>query len=192
MRAQLRSILPALLSLAPLGAQSGDFQAVMEVAKTTWPYKHHLGVVCNYEASKDQIADLAGSAASGSLITVVDTRSASSLNGALQVLNARGADYLVMLPRDPIFFEGGFPATQLVHGLARKGVPSVGTTPLALQQGAVFAIGERTGNQLLVTDRLQGTVSVILPTRVAGSVKVESTQAYRTPNGVEVRISTLP
>jgi hypothetical protein len=122
----------------------------------------------------------------------VDTRSASTLNGALQVLNARGADYLVMLPRDPIFFEGGFPATQLVHGLARKGVPSVGTTPMALQQGAVFAIGERTGNQLLVTDRLQGTVSVILPTRVAGSVKVESTQAYRTPNGVEVRISTLP
>jgi hypothetical protein len=192
MRAQLRSILTALLSLAPLGAQGGDFQAVMEVAKTTWPYKRHIAVVCNYEASKDQIADLAGSAASGSLITVVDARFASSLNGALQVLNTRGADYLVMLPRDPIFFEGGFPSTQLVHGLARRGVPSVGTSPLSLRQGAVFAIGERTGNQLLVTDRLQGTVSVILPARMASTVKPESTQAYRTSNGVEVRIDTVP
>ena len=52
-----------------------------------------------------------------------------------------------------------------MNRLAYKGIPTIATTPKAIAQGAVFAIGEATGMNLLVTDKLIGTVGVILPQR---------------------------
>jgi hypothetical protein len=43
----------------------------------------------------------------------------------------------------------------------------VGTRPVGLKQGAVFSIGPDTNGELLVTQKLVGTVSVILPNRTA-------------------------
>ncbi len=74
-----------------------------------------------------------------------------------------------------------------MRGLARKGMPSVGTTLAALEQGAVFSIGAGTGNQLRVTERLRGTVSVVLPSRTASlQVPVEYAR------GVKVEVAALP
>ncbi len=190
MRAQFRSVLPVLLSLAPLGAGTPDFNPLLSVAQATWPEKQHIGVVCSYAASRDEVSALAASAAPGSRITVVDASTASALNSALQVLDKRKADYLVMLSGDPLYFEGGFQATQLVRGLAQMGIPSVGTSPAGVKQGADFAIGERTGHQLLVTSRLRGTVSVILPSRTAAFQG--DARSYRTGRGVEVDVLTAP
>lgn len=187
MRAQFRSVLSLVLSLAPLGAGAPDFNPLLSVARTTWPEKQHIGVVCNYRESADQIDALAAAAAPGTLITVVDARSASHVASAEAILVRRQADFLVLLPRDPIFHEGGFVASQLVRGLARKGMPSVGTTLAALEQGAVFSIGAGTGNQLRVTERLRGTVSVVLPSRTASlQVPVEYAR------GVKVEVAALP
>ena len=66
-------------------------------------------------------------------------------------------------------------------------MPSVGTSPAALLQGAVFSIGARTGNLLLVTDKLQGTVSVVLPSRT-----VAVTTLPDSDRGVRVQVASLP
>ncbi|MBK8725468.1 MAG: hypothetical protein IPL96_05280 [Holophagaceae bacterium] len=117
----------------------------------------------------------------------MDARSATHVFSAEAILANRQADFLVLLPRDPIFHEGSFVATQLVRDLALKGMPSVGTSAAALQQGAVFSIGAGTGNQLLVTNRLRGTVSVVLPNRAV---------AFAAPvtdgRGVTVEVAALP
>ncbi|MFN8009779.1 MAG: hypothetical protein U0P81_00080 [Holophagaceae bacterium] len=190
-----RSLSALVLGLAPLAAGTPDFNPVLAVAHQTWPEKQHLAVVCNASATWDGIQALAAAAAPGSLITVVDTRTASALPAALRVLEARKADFLVVMPTDPIYFDGGYQATLLVRGLAQRGVPSVGTSQAALRQGAVYAIGERTGGQLLVTDKVRGTVSVILPSRTAsfaaGAAYAPNT-SYLTGRGVQVSVTTVP
>jgi hypothetical protein len=184
-----RSALSLVLSLAPLGAGTPDFNPLLSIARETWPEKHHLAVVCNYAASKGAIEALAAAAAPGSRITVVDARSASRVDAALGILGQRKADFLVMVASDPVFFDGSFGATLLVNGMARQGVPSVGTRAVALRQGAVFAIGEGTGNQLLVTDRLRGTVSVIIPDAKVAALAPASTPADR---GVSLEVVAVP
>lgn len=96
---------------------------------------------------------------------MVDARRENQLPGARAALVDRKADYLVLLPKAGLFSEGYFWSTKLVRSLAMAGMPSIGTTPKSINQGAVFAVGEGTGWVLQVSDRLVGTISVELPQR---------------------------
>jgi predicted nuclease with RNAse H fold len=151
------------LALIGLGAQASEFTPLLSVTQATWPGKNHIGVVCNYADSKEQIQSLCDAAGSDATVTVVDARHERHLSSARNILLQRKADYLVLMPKGGVFREGGFQATRLVRTLASSGIPSIGTTPKALQQGAVFAVGEQTGWTLLVNDNLVGTISVVLP-----------------------------
>lgn len=159
------------LALAGLSLAAEDFRPLMQTTQTTWPGKRHIGVICDYRASAAQVRALAQAAGEGSLITVADTRVPDQANAAASLLAGHQADFVVLMPQDRLFRDGSFGATVAVNRLARQGVPSVGTTPVALRQGAVFSVGEGTEGQLLVTDRLIGTVDVILPDRVAALKK---------------------
>ena len=64
----------AALTLAGVTLQAEDFSSLAQVAKTTWPEKNHIGVICDYRDSKAQVEDLALAVGPGSLITVVDIR----------------------------------------------------------------------------------------------------------------------
>lgn len=167
MRSLFHSLAPALLGFTSLAAQSAEFAPLISTAERIWPDKTRIGVVCDYHYSKDMIASLAQAAQPGTIIHVVDTPSATRLASAQNILRNQKVDYLVLLPRDPVFFEGSFPATMLVGHLATSGIPSVGTRPVGLKQGVVFSIGPDTNGELMVTNKLVGTVSVILPNRSA-------------------------
>jgi hypothetical protein len=151
------------IALASLALSAEDFQPLMRVTQATWPTRQHIGVICNYRMNERQVLDLAKAAGAGALITVVDARLADEAGAAANLLADRKADYLVLMPQDPYYRDGGFSATIAVNLLARRGVPAIGTSAKALKQGAVFSLGDRTEGQLLVTDRLIGTVDVILP-----------------------------
>jgi len=56
-------------------------------------------------------------------------------------------------------------ATRTVRFLASHGIPTISMSSQALQQGAVFALGERTQGELRVCDKPQGTIRVALPSR---------------------------
>ncbi|BDU73981.1 hypothetical protein [Mesoterricola silvestris] len=156
----------AAMTLAGFAAQATDFGPLMEVAHSTWPAKTHLAVVADYSRSSGDIQALAEAAGEGSRITVLDTRSRFDIEKAHTLLTDRvRPDYLVLLPHDRLVWDGAFDATVVVNRLAYKGIPTIATTPKAMTQGAVFAIGEATGNNLLVTDQMIGTVGVILPER---------------------------
>jgi hypothetical protein len=114
---------------------------------------------------------LARAAGEGSLITVIDARVPDHANFAATLLANQKTDFVVLMPNDHAFCDGSFGATMAINRLASRGVPSVGTTPVALKQGAVFSMGEATEGQILVTDRLIGTVDVILPNRDLSSQK---------------------
>ena len=156
----------AAVALAGTALHATDFGALMSVAHETWPGKSRIAVVANYEASRKAIDALALEAGAGNSITVLDTRSAAQMEKASNLLSQRiKPDYLVLLPQDPVVWDGSFAATTLVARSALHGIPTLGTTAKALKQGAVFAVSEATGYELLVTQRLRGTVEVILPER---------------------------
>lgn len=158
-----KSLSVAALTLAGLALSAEDFNPLMKTTQATWPEKKHIGVICNYQASKAQVWDLAKAAGAGALITVIDARVVGQSQLAASLLTNQNTDYVVLLPHDPLFRDGSFGATVAMNRLARKGIPTIGTRPVALKQGAVFSMGEGTDGQLLVTDKLIGTVDVILP-----------------------------
>ncbi|WP_306599490.1 hypothetical protein [Geothrix sp. 21YS21S-2] len=156
----------AAMALAGSAAQATDFGPLMDVAHSTWPAKTHIAVVADYGRSQDEVQNLAMAAGEGNRITVLDTRNQIDVEKAYGLITDRvRPDYLVLLPKDRLVWDGSFAATQVVNRLAYKGIPSIATTPKAISQGAVFAIGEATGMNLLVTDKVIGTVGVILPQR---------------------------
>lgn len=175
----------AIIGFAGLAASAADFNPLMNVVRATWPEREHIGVICDYSRSKDQIDQLAASASPSSRITVVDTKNPLMGPSAAQMLANRKADFLVLIPEDRYFGEGRFDATNVVRRLALRGIPSVGTGPVSIEQGAVFSVGDSTKGELLVTNKLRGTISVILPDKVlftrglgrglasAGGAKVE-------------------
>ncbi len=163
MRALQLLVGTSALALAGLAAQASEFTPLLRVTQATWPGKNHLGVVCNYAESRDQIQALREAAGPEATITVVDARGEQHLASARVILLDRHADFLVLLPRGGAFREGTIGSTRLVRALASNGLPSIGTTPAAIQQGAVFAVGERTGWNLLVSNHLVGTITVVLP-----------------------------
>jgi len=165
------SLSVAALSLAGLTLSAEDFNPLMKATQTTWPEKKHIGVICNYQASGAQVQALAQAAGAGSLITVIDARKLDQSNVAAFLLTKQNTDFVVLLPNDPLFRDGSFGATVAVNRLAHKGVPVVGTMKAALKQGAVFSVGDGTEGQILVTDRLIGTVDVILPDRMTALAK---------------------
>lgn len=151
------------IALAGVSLSAEDFQPLMKVAQGTWPEKQHIGVICNYRASETEVSALALAAGPNAVISVVDARTPEqSVSAALTLANHK-TDYLVLLHQDPLFRDGSLGATVAVRGLAQHGVPAIGTSAVALKQGAVFSMGEATEGQLLVTDKLIGTVDVILP-----------------------------
>jgi len=165
------SLSAAALVLAGLALSAEDFQPLMKATQATWPEKRHIGVICNYRANESQVWALAKAAGEGALITVVDARTADQSSAAAYLLANQKADYLVLMPGDRHFRDGSFAATVAVNRLASRGVPAIGTMPSALKQGAVFAVGDGTEGQILVTDRLIGTVDVILPDPAKASEK---------------------
>ncbi len=165
------SLTVAALTLAGFMLSAEDFQPLMKATQATWPEKRHIGVICNYQANQSDVWALAKAAGKDTLITVVDARTAEQSSAAAFLLANQQADYVVLMPGDRYFRDGSFAATVAVNRLARRGVPAIGTTPVALKQGAVFSVGDGTEGQILVTDRLIGTIDVILPDRVQASEK---------------------
>ena len=159
------SLLVAAVVFAGPALLAEDFLPLMKTTQATWPAKQHIGVICDYSASQDAVKALAEAAGEGAFITVADTRSADKAVPAAHIIANRQADYLVLLPGDRVFRDGSFGASKAIDQLARRGVPAIGTTPVALKQGAVFSVGAGTNGELLVTDRLIGIVDVILPSR---------------------------
>lgn len=153
----------AAMVLAGVTLSAEDFKPLMQTAQSTWPEKRHIGVICDYTAHKDMVWALAKAVGPESIITVADTYSESQMGAATHVLAKEKADFVVLIPSDRNFGDGNLGATRAVRRLASLGLPAIGTTSAAIKQGAVFSIGDRTGGQLLVTDRLIGTVDVILP-----------------------------
>jgi hypothetical protein len=159
------SLVVAVAAFAGLALHAEDFRPLMKTSLATWPAKQHIGVICDYAASRDEVMALARAAGEGAFITVADTRRVEHATSAAHLIANQSADYLVLLPGDRVFRDGSFGATQAILQLGKRGVPAIGTTPVALKQGAVFSVGDGTNGQLLVTDRLIGTVDVILPSR---------------------------
>jgi predicted nuclease with RNAse H fold len=151
------------LALAGMAAQASEFTPLLSVSQATWPGKNRIGVVCKYADSQKEIQALREAASEDATITVVDARSESQPGQVRGILLQRKVDYLVLMPTGRVFREGTVGSTVLVRSLANAGVPSIGTTPRAIAQGAVFAVGEKTGWNLLVSDRPVGTISVVLP-----------------------------
>jgi len=152
-----------LLGLAAPAARATDFGPLMDTARQAWPEKSRICVVANYLQSRQEINDLAAGAGAGAVITVLDVTRPDQLDRATSLaIFGEKHDFIVLLPNDPFVRDGSPYASRIVSRAAMAGLPAIATTPLAMHQGAVFAVGQATGYTLLVTDRV-GVVTVPLP-----------------------------
>lgn len=163
----------AVLTMAGLGLQAEDFTPIMQVVKTVWPDKNHIGVICDYNQSRAEVEALSRAAGDGFTITVVDVRLPEKAALGARLVANHQAQFLVIFPKDRSVRDGSLGATVAILSLANRGIPSVGTTPRSVAQGAVFSIGDGTGGELLVTPETIGTVEVVLPPGVTYSRKAK-------------------
>jgi hypothetical protein len=151
------------IALVGLSAQAGDFTPLMNVARSTWPEKSTIGVFCDYTQSAKEVQELAQASGPGSFIQVVDIQRRDQLFEAMRCMLNHKPDYVVLLARDRVVPDYSTEATRMVRLLASHGVPTISTSSVALKQGAVFALGERTKGELMVCAQPIGTISVTLP-----------------------------
>jgi hypothetical protein len=153
------------LALAGMNLAAEDFGPLMKVARNTWPEKITIGVVCDYSHSAKEVQALAEAAGPGTIIQVVDIHRREQLLEAGRRLVGASPDYLVLLAHDSALPDYSIEATFMVKYMASQGVPTISTSSVALKQGAVFALGERTRGRLEVCNKPIGTISVVLPNR---------------------------
>jgi hypothetical protein len=144
-----------LLALAALSTSlvAEDFGPVVKAAGIIYQGMNHFGVVCDYGRSQSQVADLQRALPEGATLTVVDARHPMQLGAAGTVIRRRGVQLLALLPGDPLVRDGSAFATGLVkqfHGA----IPAFGTTPAALTNGCVMAMGRATNWELLFNPKL--------------------------------------
>ncbi|WP_257304500.1 hypothetical protein [Geothrix campi] len=144
-----------LLALAALTTSlvAEDFGPVVKAAGIVYQGMNHFGVVCNYGRSQDQVADLQRALPDGSILTVIDVRHPMQVGRASTMIQQRRVELLALLPRDPLICDGSDLATSLVAKL-KGSIPAFGTTPAALKNGCVMALGQATNWELLFNPKL--------------------------------------
>lgn len=160
----MSTALKTLLSLAlasGFGLQAGDFTKLMDTVRSTWPEKRHIGVVCDYGVSRSAVEELAVAAGPEVQISVAHIHYLDNYRKAVDLLRQRKVDYLVLIPGDSLVRDSSIRAAFAIVSLASSGIPTIGTTPKAVQQGAAFAIGLGTRGELLVNPELVGTVGPV-------------------------------
>jgi hypothetical protein len=144
-----------------IGLQAGDFTKLLDTAHSSWPEKRHIGVICDYGVSLDAVEDLAIAAGPESQISVAHLHYLDNYRAAVDLLRHRKVDYLVLIPRDTLVRDGSMRASYAIVSLGQSGIPTIGTTPKAILQGAAFAIGRGTQGELLVNREQVGTVGPV-------------------------------
>ena len=172
------ALLPLLVFGAQMVAQEANpFSDLAQATRATYPGKSHVGVICDYSFSRAEVRRLADALGSGR-ITVVDIKVGDQASAAAQTLRNQGAEVMVLLPKDRILHDGS-PQATVAHWRIAGYMPMIGTSPRALENGADFAIGEATGHELKVNDRLRGIIGPFTPAaKVArGSAQVRVLRA---------------
>ncbi|HJV21420.1 MAG TPA: hypothetical protein VJ570_01935 [Holophagaceae bacterium] len=157
MTSKLCTLSLAALLAAP-SAFAGDLDQVVDVGRATWSTAR-VGVVCDAQASRERIQELARLMGGGTL-TVADVRHAENVGRAATALRLANPAYMVLLPDDPVVHDGSFAGTAAIRAMASYDVPTLATTRAGLRQGAAAAIGPDTGNQLLLNHDLKGSIFV--------------------------------
>jgi ABC-type uncharacterized transport system substrate-binding protein len=150
-----------------------DFGPVVKAVNQAYQGKTHYGVVCNYSFSAKEVARLRRALPEGSKLTVVDVRNHQDVGPAATTILRSGVELLALLPSDPLVRDGSAHATALVDTVNDR-IPAFGTTPAALTDGCVLAMGAATKWQLMVHPRMleqepKGTIGPVVITRILSS-----------------------
>lgn len=129
-------------------AQGSSTDQIRQVARDTWPGPRTVGIVCNYKYSQETIQAMLGEFEPGTTIQVVDARLQEHINLASQMMSNLKPDYVLVLPKDTLVWDGSFAATRVIHRMNAADIPTLATTPVALTQGVWAVMGPATGNQL--------------------------------------------
>ena len=152
-----RTLLFALAAASALLAQ--DFGPVVKVARKAYPDRAHFGTVCNYGISRESVEALLSALPEGTTLTVVDARHPIQIERAAIVLAKRGVELLALMPNDPLVHDGSPFASLVVHRV-RDLIPAFGTSPAALKNGCVMAMGKATNWELLYDPKIRGIIEV--------------------------------
>jgi hypothetical protein len=139
-------------------SQGGSTQQILQVARNTWPGPQTVGIVCNYARSGEAVRAMLRDFTPGSSVKVLDVRTTEHLATACNILWRVPPQYILLLPDDPFVHDGSIAATEVIHRMNFKQIPTLATTPAALAQGAWAVVGPATDGVLKVNPALQGYV----------------------------------
>ncbi len=163
---------------APLFA--GQFDLMTAAYKANRPASKRLAVVCDYANSRDAVNELAQTA-DVDRILVMDVHNFDQIGPAVSYLDRHQPDAMVLLPHDRVVRDGSPGAIRVISRMALNNVPTMATTPIALKQGAWFAIGDATRGELLVNPDIKGDVKVLMPDLKVASVPRASVKVVSLP-----------
>jgi len=168
-----------------------DFGPAVQAAKQAFPGRTHFGVVCNYSQSNPTVADLIRALPDEAVLTVFDARNPTQVNIAAAMLVLRDVKVVALLPQDPLVREGSPLATHLLNLVRAYNdtIPAFGTSPAAVKNGCVFALGAKTNWKLLVNpnDPRKGVIEDITITREP----VARISSGTRPNSVKVQVVAM-
>ena len=139
-------------------SQSNGTDQILQVARATWPGGHTVGIVCSYARSGETIRAMMDAFAPGSSVKVIDVRPGWNMDKACSILGNLRPNYVLLLPNDPVVYDGSFEATKVINRMNQLEIPTLASTPVALSQGAWAVKGPATGNLLQVNPALKGYV----------------------------------
>lgn len=154
----LNALLLTTTLAVPLAAE--DFRAMAQAIQSNLNSSPRLAVACHYANSRKAVERLAQALGGSCHLTVIDIHNPDQAGQVQSSLAQLHPDLLVLLPDDLMVRDGSFAAHVMVNGLRRAGIPSAGTFGVAVEQGALFAIGEGTKGRLVLQDQPVGTIGV--------------------------------
>jgi ABC-type uncharacterized transport system substrate-binding protein len=152
-------LIPALVSMT---LAAGDYDALLNAMRKSWPQVKTLAVVCDATGSKKSLSALT-SAAENFKLLVMDVKGPQDMGKAIAALSGRKPDAVVLLAGDHVAGDGSAAASFIIQRMAVLKIPTVGTTEAGVKQGAVLAIGPGTGGRLLANAKVAAVAGVVVP-----------------------------
>lgn len=146
-------------------SRGGDYDEVIRNARTVWPERQTVVVVCNKDASSMALMDLGSATEKVISLLVVNLASPRDIEKVVATVTRKPWKeiFVLLIADDPVAGDASQAGVILVARMTARGIPVVGTTQASLKLGAVFAVGPGTGDKLVTNPEAAKKVGVPLP-----------------------------
>ncbi len=130
----------AVLLGASAGLWAGNFDSLIQDASQRFSKHREAMVVCNLEANKAVVAELAAAAKAQNIeLRAVNVASPKDIDQAYSILQGQRPDFVVVVDTDSVLGGQARATKTFIRTVKNMGIPTVATGSEALKVGAVLS-----------------------------------------------------